>query len=117
MGFSIQYAKSIEENDVTRELLETIEGGIATLTMNRPEARNALTREMMAALSEALPRLATDPAVRLVVLTGTGAAFCSGGDVKGFAARNAAGAPAGMSFDRKVTDLRARVEVSRWLHE
>lgn len=101
---------------MTQDLLQAIEGGIATLTMNRPEARNALTREMMAALSEALPRLASDPAVRLVVLTGAGAAFCSGGDVKGFA-KNAAGAPTTVSFDQKVTDLRARMDVSRWLHE
>jgi 2-(1,2-epoxy-1,2-dihydrophenyl)acetyl-CoA isomerase len=71
---------------------------------------------MMMALAEALPRLANDPAVRLVVLTGTGAAFCSGGDVKGFA-RNAAGAPVTVSFDSKVTDLRMRMEVVRWLHE
>ncbi len=103
---------------MTQDLLESIAGGIATLTMNRPEARNALTRDMMQALSDALPRLATDPAVRLVVLTGSGAAFCSGGDVKGFA-RSAAGAPgsASASFDHKVTELRARMEVSRWLHE
>ena len=101
---------------MSQDLLESIDGGIATLTMNRPEARNALTREMLAALAEALPRLASDPAVRLVVLTGAGNAFCSGGDVKGFA-KSAAGAPATMSFDQKVTDLRARMEVSRWLHE
>jgi 2-(1,2-epoxy-1,2-dihydrophenyl)acetyl-CoA isomerase len=101
---------------MTTDLLQHIEGGIATLTMNRPEARNALTRPMMDALSEALPRLALDPAVRLVVLTGTGKAFCAGGDVKGFA-RNVGGAPAAMSFDHKVTDLRARMEVARWLHE
>jgi 2-(1,2-epoxy-1,2-dihydrophenyl)acetyl-CoA isomerase len=101
---------------MTTDLLETIDGPIATLTMNRPEARNALTREMLQAMAEALHRLALDPAVRLVVLTGAGSAFCSGGDVKGFA-RNAAGAPATMSFDTKVTDLRSRMEVSRWLHE
>lgn len=101
---------------MTQDLLETIKGGIATLTMNRPEARNAFSREMMDALSEALPRLANDPAVRLVVLTGTGAAFCAGGDVKGFAQR-AGGDAAALSFDHKVTDLRARMEVARWLHE
>jgi 2-(1,2-epoxy-1,2-dihydrophenyl)acetyl-CoA isomerase len=101
---------------MTTDLIESHASGITTLTMNRPEARNALTRDMMAALSEALPRLANDPAVRLVVLTGTGAAFCSGGDVKGFA-RNAAGAAVTMSFDQKVTDLRMRMDVSRWLHE
>ena len=101
---------------MTQDLLETIANGIATLTMNRPQSRNALTREMLAALAEALPRLATDPSVRLVVLTGAGNAFCSGGDVKSFA-KSAAGAPAAMSFDQKVTDLRARMDVSRWLHD
>ena len=100
---------------MTQDLLETIDNGITTLTMNRPEARNALTGEMMVALSEALPRLAADPAVRLVVLTGAGSAFCSGGDVKGFAKRAAGSAT--ISFDHKVIDLRARMEVSRWLHE
>lgn len=100
---------------MSQELIQTIEGGIATLTMNRPEARNALSSEIFDGLSEALPRLAKDPAVRLVVLTGAGAAFCSGGDVKGFA-RRAAGAAA-VSFDDRVTDLRDRMEVARWLHE
>ncbi len=104
---------------MTQELLESIEQGIATLTMNRPDARNALTREMMLGLAEAMPRLAADPAVRLVVLTGAGSAFCAGGDVKGFAKRAAGGASASeeMSFDQKVTDIRGRMEVSRWLHE
>ena len=101
---------------MTTDLLETIEGGIATLTMNRPEARNALSAAMFDGLSEALPRLAKDASVRLVVLTGAGGAFCSGGDVKGFA-RRAAGEAGSASFDDKVTDLRDRMEVSRWLHE
>ncbi|MFN0185801.1 MAG: enoyl-CoA hydratase [Aquabacterium sp.] len=101
---------------MTTDLIETIDAGIATLTMNRPEARNALSTAMFDALSEALPRLAQDPAVRLVVLTGAGRAFCSGGDVKGFA-RRAAGDTGAVSFDHRVTDLRARMEVSRWLHE
>ena len=101
---------------MTQDLLESTADGITTLTMNRSQARNAFTRDMIEALAEALPRLAANPAVRLVVLNGAGEAFCAGGDVKGFA-RSAAGAPALMSFDQKVTDLRARMEVSRWLHE
>ena len=101
---------------MTQDLLETTAHGITTLTMNRPQARNAFSRDMIEALAEALPRLATNPAVRLVVLTGAGGAFCAGGDVKGFA-NQAAGAPAVMGFDQKVADLRARMEVSRWLHE
>jgi 2-(1,2-epoxy-1,2-dihydrophenyl)acetyl-CoA isomerase len=108
---------------MTDHLIETIDGGIATLTMNRPEARNALTGEMQAALSEAIPRLAADPAVRVVVLTGAGGAFCAGGDVKGFAANAAKGAPqassggGGFNFERRAQGLRASMEVVRWLHE
>ena len=64
---------------MSNHLLETIDRGIATLTMNRPEARNALSPSMMAGLEEAIPRLASDPEVRVVVLTGTGGAFCAGG--------------------------------------
>ena len=104
---------------MSQELLETIHNGVATLTMNRPDARNALTPDMMAGLLAALPRLAADPAVRVVVLTGAGRAFCAGGDVKGFAKRAEGGAASAtaMSFDHRVNDLRARMEVSRWLHE
>lgn len=110
---------------MSQEFLETIANGVATLTMNRPDARNALSTDIMEGLLTALPRLAADPAVRVVVLTGAGRAFCSGGDVKGFAKRAAAvggeaGGTAGatvMSFDHRVNDLRARMEVSRWLHE
>ncbi len=101
---------------MTQDLLETIDNGVATLTMNRPQARNALSREMMEALSQALPRLAADTQVRAVVLTGTGKAFCSGGDVKNFAKAAASGVEP-MGFDQRVNDLRMRMEVSRMLHE
>jgi 2-(1,2-epoxy-1,2-dihydrophenyl)acetyl-CoA isomerase len=102
---------------MSQELIESIEDGVATLTLNRPEARNALTREMMTGLADALPRLAADPAVRVVVVTGAGRAFCSGGDVKGFARRAAGDGADQPSFDQKVTDLRMRMEAVRWLHE
>lgn len=103
---------------MTDQLIETREGGVATLTMNRPEARNALTGEMQAALSEAIPRLAADPAVRVVVLTGAGGAFCAGGDVKGFAARQDESQGGGVAgFEQRVHGLRASMEVVRWLHE
>ena len=101
---------------MSEELLESVDGGIATLTMNRPDARNALTREMTARLADSLARLARDPAVRVVVLTGAGRAFCSGGDVKAFAQR-AAGTLQQPGFDERVTDLRARMEAVRSLHE
>ena len=96
-------------------LLETIDRGIATLTMNRPEARNALSPSMMAGLEEAIPRLACDPEVRVVVLTGTGGAFCAGGDVKGFAGANASGQRP--SFEDRVKGLRSSTELVQHLHE
>ena len=102
---------------MTQDLLETVADGVATLTLNRPDSRNALSRPMMVALAEALPRLALDPKVRAVVVTGAGRAFCSGGDVKGFAQRAAGEGEGAPTFDQKVTDLRARMEAVRWLHE
>jgi 2-(1,2-epoxy-1,2-dihydrophenyl)acetyl-CoA isomerase len=65
--------------DAPSELLETIEDGIATLTFNRPERMNALSTPIMDGLLHGLPRLAGDPAVKTVVLTGAGRAFCAGG--------------------------------------
>ena len=99
-------------------LIETFDDGIATLTMNRPEARNALSAEMSTGLEEAIPRLARDPAVRVVVLTGAGGAFCAGGDVKGFArAPNPDGRRARPGFEQRVAGLRASTEFCRLLHE
>ncbi|MCC7268759.1 MAG: enoyl-CoA hydratase/isomerase family protein [Caulobacteraceae bacterium] len=98
---------------MTGQLIETVDEGIATLTMNRPEARNALSAEMLAGLSEAAGRLAADPKVRVVVLTGAGGAFCAGGDVKGFAS----GSGAGASYEQRLHSLRSGMELSRILHE
>jgi enoyl-CoA hydratase/carnithine racemase len=56
--------------------------GVATLTLDRPEALNALTFEVYRELTETLRGLARRPDVRVVILTGRGRAFCTGGDVK-----------------------------------
>lgn len=96
------------------DLLESVKDGVARLTMNRPERLNALSRAMLDALLEALPRLGEDPGVGAVVLTGAGRAFCAGGDVKAMA--EGAELPEG-TLEDKATALRARMEVSRWLHE
>ena len=69
-------------NDTTPELLETAADGVATLTLNRPERLNPLSESMLAALQDALDRVAADPSVRVVVLTGAGRAFCAGHDLK-----------------------------------
>lgn len=75
----------------TNDLLAEVEDGVAVLTMNRPERRNALSGDMLKALAEVLEACETDPEVGAVVLTGAGGAFCAGGDVKGMAERNASG--------------------------
>ncbi|HSG89324.1 MAG TPA: enoyl-CoA hydratase-related protein [Pseudomonadales bacterium] len=70
----------------TEHLLASLDDGILTLTLNRPEARNAMSGEMNAALQAQLASAELDAAVRCVVLTGAGKGFCAGGDVKGMAA-------------------------------
>ncbi|MBP6899713.1 MAG: enoyl-CoA hydratase [Burkholderiaceae bacterium] len=56
--------------------------GLAVLTLNRPQAMNALSRGLMDALAAAFDALAANPAVRVIVLTGAGRAFCAGLDLK-----------------------------------
>lgn len=70
----------------TQDLLATLDDGVMTLTLNRPEARNAMSRAMNTALAEMLARAELDTEVRCIVLTGAGKGFCAGGDVKGMAA-------------------------------
>ncbi len=87
----------------TEQLLARIEDGVATLTMNRPERRNALSNEMLEGLALALREAETRPEIRCVVLTGAGGAFCSGGDVKGMAEREPSGrSGAGAGLDARI---------------
>ena len=69
----------------TQDLLASLDAGVLTLTMNRPEARNAMSAAMNQALQQQLAAAELDPAVKCVVLTGAGKGFCAGGDVKGMA--------------------------------
>lgn len=62
-------------------VLLTVDGPVATITLNRPETLNALTAEMQLGYIEALDRADDDPAVRAVVVTGAGRGFCSGADL------------------------------------
>jgi enoyl-CoA hydratase/carnithine racemase len=63
-------------------LLEEFDRGGLRLTLNRPDARNALSAALMSALLEALSRAATDPLARVVVIAGAGPAFCAGHDLR-----------------------------------
>ncbi len=96
------------------ELIETLDGdGVFSLVLNRPAAKNAMNQAMLDALLAALARAANDPAVRCVLLSGAGGAFCVGGDVKAFAA----GAGQDQPLEQRVASLRARMEAARMLHE
>jgi enoyl-CoA hydratase/carnithine racemase len=64
-----------------------VEDGIATLRLDRPERRNAIDDATRGLMIEALEATAADPAVRALVITGTGSAFCAGGDVRGMQQR------------------------------
>ncbi len=82
------------------DLLESIEDGVAVLTLNRPERLNALSPDMLHALSDALQRCAADDRVGCIVLTGAGNGFCAGGDVKSMPTR------AAQNFEQRADGLR-----------
>ena len=75
----------------TEFVTATIDAGIAVITMNRPERRNAFDPGMVDGIARALRAVETDPEARVVVLTGAGGAFSAGGDVKEFAEGGGAG--------------------------
>ena len=66
------------------ELLLTVADGIMSLTLNRPEAKNAITRTMAIAIAKAIDELDGNPDIRVAVLSGAGDTFCSGMDLKAF---------------------------------
>ncbi len=72
------------------EVLYEVQGQVATLTLNRPDARNMLTVSGMAQLAEHLRYAADEPDVRAIVVTGSGNTFCSGADLRGASAGSAA---------------------------
>src|SRR5258706_1038611 len=86
-------------------ILYHAEAGIARITLNRPEKRNALNSEMIAGLREALQRSAADPAVRVVLITGAGKDFCAGMDLLALDRGNDASALEHMNTARELADV------------
>ena len=98
---------------MTNEIvLQYLDHGLLTITMNRPDRRNALNPDMTRGLVEAARRAAEDHEVRAVLLKGAGGTFCVGGDVKSMAEGRAP-----LPFEAKMANLRRGMEVSRILHE
>jgi 2-(1,2-epoxy-1,2-dihydrophenyl)acetyl-CoA isomerase len=101
----------------TEDLLARVERGVAVLTLNRPERRNALTGAMLKALATTLDEVEGADDVGALVLTGAGGGFCAGGDVKGFAARGGEGGGATESIEaRAATQIATQKATTGRLH-
>jgi 2-(1,2-epoxy-1,2-dihydrophenyl)acetyl-CoA isomerase len=95
-------------------VIKTVEDGVMKIVLNRPEAMNALSRDMMNGLLEALQEADDTRTIGCVVVRGAGdKAFCAGGDVKSMAA----GRDQDKTTEDKVHDIRSRMRVSELLHE
>jgi enoyl-CoA hydratase/carnithine racemase len=95
----------IEVDTGTGELLCEIRGRVAVITLNRPEARNALSDHLTPALRRMIKQCGDDPGVGALLITGAGTAFCAGGDVKGMGNNFT---KAEIPFEQRVYDLRAK---------
>ena len=91
----------------TDQLLTTLENRVFTVTLNRPDARNALSDDLTRGLRRALAWAEVAETVGAIVLTGAGGAFCAGGDVKNMNRRNTGEAPAATPHEQFL-DMRAR---------
>ena len=97
------------------EFIKTVTDGVLVLTMNRPDAMNALSNTIMDGLLTSLTDAAKDPEIGCVVVRGAGnKAFCAGGDVKSMATGTR---DAGKTTEAMIADLRSRMRVSELLHE
>ena len=95
------------------EITETRESGVLTVTLNRPDRRNAMDPALCALLPSVLRHAAEDDAVRAVLVVGAGGTFSVGGDVGGMGAPRAAPEP----VEDAAARLRQWVEAARLLHE
>ncbi len=96
----------------TDHLLCRVEERVAVVTLNRPEARNALSAELKEALRPLIPALADDPEIRCLLLTGAGPSFCAGGDTKAMAQGDAI-----PGMEDRIQRVRREHEVPAALHE
>src|SRR5215207_7211793 len=95
----------IEIDTGTGELLYEIRDRVAVITLNRPEARNALSDHLTPALRRMIKQCGDDPNVGALLITGAGTAFCAGGDVKGMGNNSN---KKEVAFEERVADLRTK---------
>src|SRR5438309_4967173 len=95
----------IEIDTGTGELLCEIRDRVAVITLNRAEARNALSDHLTPALRRMIKQCGDDSSVGALLITGAGTAFCAGGDVKGMGNNSNRKE---MTYDERVADLRIK---------
>jgi len=95
----------IEVDTGTGELLCEIRDRVAVITLNSPDARNALSDHLTPALRRMIKQCGDDPNVGALLITGAGTAFCAGGDVKGMGSNSN---KKEMTFEERVADLRTK---------
>jgi 2-(1,2-epoxy-1,2-dihydrophenyl)acetyl-CoA isomerase len=95
-----------------------VQDAVATITLRRPEAMNTMSPDLLDGTIEALEAAASDDAVRAVILTGSGRAFCAGGDLEGMAGSRGGGQRTGpVPLQRSIADLRGRMRSSQLLRD
>lgn len=92
-----------------------VDGGVATITLARPEHYNTMSRQLLEEVLAAMEAAAEDDAVRAVILTGSGRAFCAGGDLQEFSRREPGGGPRSLEAD--IRRLRGFMRTSQLLRE
>jgi 2-(1,2-epoxy-1,2-dihydrophenyl)acetyl-CoA isomerase len=97
---------------MTEEVLESLEGGLLTITLNRPERRNAMSPGLTTRLCKAVARAVSDSDVRAVLLRGANGTFSVGGDVQ-----RQTESKVELTFEDLQVDLRRRTEATKMLHE
>ena len=110
---------------MTGQILTSLEDAIFTITLNNPEARNALSQSAGIDLIAVLRDAAVDPGIRVVVITGTGGAFCAGGDVRSFGsvdhrdkvAAKWADDPVWSSMEQRTIRIKGNSEITTLLHD
>ena len=102
---------------MTETVLYTADSGIATITLNRPEHLNTMSTEMLEGVASALQTSASNDAVRVVIMTGNGRAFCAGGDLGGMAKGSRMDQNEDRSVAAKVAGLRQHMSTSQLLRQ
>jgi 2-(1,2-epoxy-1,2-dihydrophenyl)acetyl-CoA isomerase len=114
-----QVVQTTDLQDAEPEILVENDGGVRTITLNRPDRLNALVETIMSAFADAVADAARDASVGCVVVTGAGRGFCAGGDIKAGAGSRSIEIDAGRGgpVEQGFVRLRGFMEAPRLLHE